>query len=109
MRTKESVKAVPLTPGQSMIAGLKEAVAWAEGQDVQARTTAVQVPSVDVLRVRRKMKLSQDAFAAKFGFATASVRNWEQGRRQPEGAARVLLAVIDQHPEIVEEVLDRSN
>jgi putative transcriptional regulator len=54
------------------------------------------------------MRLSQDEFAAKFGFAAASVRNWEQGRRQPEGPARVLLAVIDRHPEVVEEVLQTS-
>jgi len=66
------------------------------------------VPKVDVQRVRRKMRLSQDEFAAKFGFAAASVRNWEQGRRQPEGPARVLLAVIDRHPEVVEEVLQTS-
>ena len=96
------------TLGQSIIVGLKEAVAWSRGEGVRARTTTVQVPKVDVQRVRRKMRLSQDEFAAKFGFAAASVRNWEQGRRQPEGPARVLLAVIDRHPEVVEEVLQTS-
>ena len=54
------------------------------------------------------MHLSQDEFAAKFGFAAASVRNWEQGRRQPEGPARVLLAVIERHPEVVEDVLETA-
>ncbi|MGH2350858.1 MAG: helix-turn-helix domain-containing protein [Chloroflexota bacterium] len=51
------------------------------------------------------MRLSQDEFAAKFGFPPASIRNWEQGRRRPEGPARVLLAVIARYPEVVEEVL----
>jgi len=93
------------TPGESIIAGLREAVDWSKGEPVPMGKTTVQVPTVDVQQVRKRMRLSQDEFAAKFGFAAASVRNWEQGRRQPEGPARVLLAVIDQHPEVVEEVL----
>ena len=47
----------------------------------------------------------QAEFASKFGFSSASVRNWEQGRRRPEGPARVLLAVIDRHPDAVEDAL----
>lgn len=50
-------------------------------------------------------EMQQEQFAARFGFAPASVRNWEQGRRQPECPARVLLALIARHPEVVEEVL----
>lgn len=96
------------TPGQSIIAALKEAIAWSQGEPVAARETTVRVPHVDVRLLRKKMRLSQDEFATKFGFAPASVRNWEQGRRQPEGPARVLLAVIARHPEVVEEVLHAS-
>jgi putative transcriptional regulator len=91
--------------GESILAGLREAVAWAAGLPVPVRKTTVTVPEIDVAAVRRRLQLSQAAFAKKFGFSTASVRNWEQGRRRPEGAARLLLAVIDRHPEIVEEVL----
>ncbi len=65
----------------------------------------MQVPRVDVRQARRKLGLSQAEFARKFGFSAASVRNWEQGRRRPEGPARVLLAVIDRHPEAVEDAL----
>jgi putative transcriptional regulator len=96
------------TPGQSLIAAVHEAIAWSHGEPAavrEARQTTVQVPHVDVQRLRKRMGLSQDEFAAKFGFAPASVRNWEQGRRQPEGPARVLLAVIARHPEVVEDVL----
>jgi putative transcriptional regulator len=63
------------------------------------------VPRVDVRKVRRKLKLSQSEFAARFGFSRGVLRNWEQGRNQPDGAARVLLAVIDRHPEAVEDSL----
>ncbi|MGH2366607.1 MAG: helix-turn-helix domain-containing protein [Chloroflexota bacterium] len=93
------------TPGQAITAALKEAIAWSRGQPVAARKTIVQVPKVDVRRLCKRMRLSQDEFAAKFGFPPASIRNWEQGRRRPEGPARVLLAVIARYPEVVEEVL----
>lgn len=93
------------TPGQSIVAAVRDAISWSRGEPVAARETTVRVPHVDVQLLRKQMRLSQDEFAAKFGFAPASVRNWEQGRRQPEGPARVLLAVIARHPEVVEEVL----
>ncbi len=52
--------------------------------------------------------LSQTQFAARFGFTAGTVRNWEQGRTKPEGAARVLLAVIAHHPEAVEDALRKA-
>jgi putative transcriptional regulator len=91
--------------GQSIIAGVKQAIAWANGEAVGARESVVHVPKVNVQRLRKKLHLSQNSFAAKFGFPKATVRNWEQGRREPELAARILLAVIDKRPEVVEEIL----
>ncbi len=91
--------------GQSIIQGLSEAVKWANAEPVAVRRTTVRVPVVDVKRVRVRMGLSQSQFAHKYGFSPASVRNWEQGRRQPEGPARILLAVIDRNPEVVQTAL----
>jgi len=66
----------------------------------------VHVPhAVDVKAIRRKLKMTQAAFAARYGFSVSAVRDWEQSRRQPEASARVLLKVVEKHPEIVEEVL----
>lgn len=93
------------TVGQEIIASMKEAIAWSRGEDVAVRVTQVQVPVIDVRAMRRKLKLSQTQFASRFGFAPASVRNWEQGRTRPDGPARVLLAVISKHPEAVEDAL----
>ncbi|SPF43827.1 Transcriptional regulator, XRE family [Candidatus Sulfopaludibacter sp. SbA4] len=93
------------TPGQSIITGVKQAIAWAAGKDIPVKKTIIMVPHVDVREVRTRMHLSQNQFAQRFGFAPASVRNWEQGRRQPEGPARVLLAVIERHPKAVESIL----
>lgn len=91
--------------GQDIIESLEEAIAWSLGEDVAVRVTRVEVPVIDVRAVRRKLKLSQTQFAVRFGFAPASVRNWEQGRTRPDGPARVLLAVISKHPEAVEDAL----
>jgi putative transcriptional regulator len=97
------------TVGREVIAGLKEAIAWAAGEDVPVRVTTVEVPTIDVRAVRRKLHLSQSEFAARFGFQPATLRNWEQGRTRPDGPARVLLAVIAKHPEAVEDALRKAS
>src|ERR1019366_7526081 len=81
------------TAGESIIQGLKEAIAWTKGENGNVRVTLVQVPQVDVRKVRLKMRLSQSQFATKFGFPPATLRNWEQGRSRPDTPTRVLLAV----------------
>ena len=48
---------------------------------------------VDVRDVRQRLNMTQKEFAQFFGFSVYSIRNWEQGKRQPEGPARVLLTV----------------
>ena len=50
---------------------------------------------------RTRLRLSQNKFAALLGISVKTLHNWEQGRRQPTGAARVLLRVASRHPEIV--------
>lgn len=47
--------------------------------------------------LRTKLQLSQSKFAAKFGFQTATLKNWEQPRTRPDGPPRVLLAMIARH------------
>ncbi len=91
--------------GASIIRGLNEAIAYAKGEHVEVKRHTIHVPIVDPKKVRQSMKLSQADFAMKYGFSLATVRNWEQGRRAPELPAKILLAVIAKHPEIVEEVL----
>ena len=94
--------------GQEIITSLKEAIAWAGGENVPVRVTTVEIPTTDVRAVRRKLRLSQSQFAAKFGFQSATLKNWEQGRTRPDGPARVLLAVIARHPEAVEDALRKA-
>ena len=114
MKTKKNerkAKRGPKRPsvGARVIEGLEQAIAWSQGAKQRARVTLVDVPEVDVRRVRRKMGLSQAQFATKFGFPPATLRNWEQGRSRPDAPTRVLLAVIAKHPEAVEDVLSKAS
>jgi putative transcriptional regulator len=70
--------------------------------------TLVPPAKVDVRAVREKLHLSQSEFAARFGFTAAAVRQWEQGRRQPHGPARVLLTIIAREPKAVRRALETA-
>ncbi len=54
-----------------------------------------------VAATRTKLRLSQNKFAQLLGISVKTLHNWEQGRRKPTGAARVLLRVASRHPEVV--------
>jgi putative transcriptional regulator len=88
--------------GNSILAGLQDALAYAQGETTRGQPHTVHVPAtVDVKAIRTRLGLTQAAFAQRYGFELSSIRNWEQGRRQPEGPARILLLVIDKEPEAV--------
>jgi putative transcriptional regulator len=92
--------------GRDLIASLEQAVAHARGKDGDVRTRIVMVPvEVDVKSIRRKLRMSQRDFANRFGFSLGTLQNWERGHRRPEGAARVLLKVIEKRPKAVIEAL----
>lgn len=87
-------------------AGLGNAIRYARGDKSAGIEHRVEVPDrVDVKRVRAKLGMSQATFAKRFGISTATLRNWEQGRRAPEGPARVLLTIIDREPQAVSRAL----
>ena len=59
----------------------------------------------DVQYVRQTFNISQDAFAKFMGVSVGTLRNWEQGRRHPTGAARVLLRIAVRQPKLFAEVV----
>jgi putative transcriptional regulator len=62
---------------------------------------------VDVKAVRLRLGKSQAEFARMIGVSVSTLRNWEQGRRRPEGPARALLTVAAANPEAVAAALAR--
>lgn len=86
--------------------GLTEAAAHARGAPVGV--VAYRPQAVDVGGLRRRLGLTQDQFAARFGFSVATLRHWERGDRKPQGAALVLLHVIERNPKAVLEALAAS-
>ena len=89
--------------GESILRGAREALAYARGED---DGFVAHVPEqVDVRALRKRTGLSQSKFATMFGFTLNTLRNWEQGRRQPDPSARAFLVVIDREPEAVKRAL----
>ena len=64
-----------------------------------ARVTKVKLPQAAEARAR--VGLSQQAFALLLGVSARTVQDWEQGRREPTGAAKTLLRVAVSHPEVL--------
>ncbi|MFY9213076.1 MAG: helix-turn-helix domain-containing protein [Aestuariivita sp.] len=89
---------------KSIEQGLKEAIAHARGQ-TSVDVHAIDIPDADVKSIRARTGLSQAEFAKSIGVKKATLLNWEQHRRSPEGPARVLLALIDKDPKIVQRTL----
>ena len=98
--------------GSELIAGMENALAHARGRKRAARETVVRVrvpARIDLAALRRRLGMSQAAFAARFGFSVKNIQNWEQGSRQPEGPARAYLLVIDRNPKAVQEALAKAS
>lgn len=94
--------------GRALEASLGEAVAWAKG-DLELSVEVYSPPArIDVKPIRQKLGFSQEKFADAFGLNVGTVRDWEQGRRTPEGPARTLLAIIDEDPDVVKRVLKKA-
>ena len=88
-------------------AGLDDARAYLDGDRRGFAVHEVEVPEPDIAAIRGKTGLSQPAFARSIGVPLGTLKNWEQGRRRPRGPARVLLALIEKRPGIVQAELGR--
>jgi len=85
--------------GQEILDGLKEIKAHKNGNGKKLVTRKLKDPSSAKV-IRDKLELSQDAFASLMGVSIRTVQDWEQGRREPQGPAKSLLRVAEQHPEV---------
>jgi putative transcriptional regulator len=86
-----------------LVASVREGGAILRGEVAPARQFVIDGPNVK--QIRANYKLSQSEFAALLGISVATLRNWEQGRRTPDGPARILLQVAAKHPDAVWDVV----
>jgi putative transcriptional regulator len=92
---------------QELLTSVREAGRIRRGTLKPSRTKAFR--PADVRAVRRKLGVSQSEFALMIGVSVATLRNWEQGRRTPDGPALALLKVAAKNPRAVAEALHGRN
>jgi putative transcriptional regulator len=90
---------------EELLQSVRQGGAILRGEMEPART--FRFDDDDVKQLRERMQLSQPRFAAMLGISVGTLRNWEQGRRKPEGPARALLRVAAVHPDAVLDALSR--
>jgi putative transcriptional regulator len=85
--------------GESIIKGVLEALAFTQSKE---NDCVAHVPNdIDVYEIRSNMHMTQKQFSDQFGFSEKMLLEWEQGRRSPAGASRVLLQVLAKEPDAV--------
>jgi putative transcriptional regulator len=87
-----------------LLESVREGGAILRGERAPSRR--FEIASPDVRAIRERFDLSQSEFAGLLGISVKTLQNWEQGRRTPHGAARVLLQVAARHPDAVWDVVD---
>jgi putative transcriptional regulator len=91
---------------EEMAQGTAKARAYMEGKRKGYKVTLPE--TVDVRGIRKRLRLSQERFAGRFGLSVDAVRHWESGLRRPEAAARALLTLIAADPQFVMRTLAKS-
>lgn len=79
-----------------LVSSIKQAGRIRRGEQKSSRVTTME--AADVRRIRDGLGVTQEDFALMIGVSVATLRNWEQGRRTPEGPAQALLRVAAANP-----------
>ena len=91
--------------GDELVQSARQALEFAKGQAELGGFRATAPPEVDVGAIGAKSKLAGPEFARRYGIPVGALEDWEHGRGAPDGAARVLLKIIDREPAAVERAL----
>jgi len=94
---------------EALVQGLEELKAHLQRGNRLPNTESVRRRVVDIAGLRRRHGMTQQQFASAFGIALGTLRNWEQGRRIPDGPAQRLLEIIEDRPDVAAEVLGRDD
>lgn len=84
--------------GQEILDGIRDIKNFKAGKTM-LKTRTLKEPA-DAKEIREQLNLSQNAFASLMGVSVRTVQDWEQKRREPQGPAKALLRIAEQHPEV---------
>ncbi len=87
----------------NLVTSIKQAGKIRRGEMKPSRV--FEITPLDVKQIREKLHKTQKEFALMIGISVATLRNWEQGRRRPEGPAMVLLKIAQINPEAISQAL----
>ncbi len=87
---------------------MAQALAYVKGDTSQGNSQSYSIELTPAQAARRLSGLSQAEFSRKLGISPATLRNWEQGRREPTGPAKVLIDLLSRRPELLEVVSERG-
>ncbi len=83
--------------GEELLQGIRDIKAGRIGRRYTVKTYSI-------VRAREKAGLTQAQFAALLGVSTRTLQDWEQGRREPSGAAKTLIKVAELHPQVLRKI-----
>jgi putative transcriptional regulator len=86
-----------------LLESVKQAGEIRKGKRKTSRYTVIEEP--DVVTIREKYDMTQQEFSSLLGISVGTLRNWEQGRRKPQGPAKVLLKIAEKRPKAILESL----
>lgn len=92
--------------GREAVDGIREIKRFKTGE-AELRTRELRQPA-PAQEIRAQLQLSQSAFAKLMGVSVRTVQDWEQGRREPRGAARTLLHIAQQRPEVFDTIYNQG-
>ena len=84
---------------ERLLSSVKEAKDIMQGKKEPSRRFYIDEPNAK--EIRQKLHLTQNQFASLMNISIHTLRNWEQGRRNPEGPAKVLLNIVNNYPEML--------
>ena len=82
-----------------LLESVKQAGDIRKGKRQPSRYAMVEEP--DVVAIREKYDMTQQEFSSMLGISVGTLRNWEQGRRKPQGPAKVLLKIAEKRPKAI--------
>jgi len=90
---------------ESVKKGAEEAFAWKQGKKTGARVT--KFTALNVSEIRKQTNMTQKEFSESFSIPLSTLRQWEQGKRIPQGPAQALLKIISHNADMALEALNQ--